>query len=464
VGTTIRGAAPGDAAALVRVTVTGGSRRVDLVVPGAVPLVELLPELAGSLGLLGSHSLDAGYRLVTPQGRTLATDCGLTAQGVVDGAFLAVVVGVGDEPSRRYDDVAEAMADVVTSDFDPWNAATGGRAALGAAMVLLLVGVGALLSRPGSQGAGGVATGVAAALVLGAVAQARLGSRAVAPVAVALTGCVYAGAAGLVLGAGAPGPVTSLLATGGGFLAAGVLAAVGLTEGRALLLPPVVVGAVLLATGLTARASRADPAIMLTAALAGAVVAGHVFPALALAATGTSVPPLQAAADLTRDVDPVDVEGLSSDARAAHQIMVAMSATVGILLALVAPSAVSLGLAGTLVPILGCLVVTLRTRHCHSAVGVLVGLGSGLLGLVSTAASVLWLHPDWRLTAALVLAASGVALLATTVLPGRPGLSGLGSSSLGRLGDGVESLALLAMTPALVLATGLLSTIQARVG
>jgi type VII secretion integral membrane protein EccD len=461
VSTTIRDAAPGDAATLVRLTVTGGSRRVDLVVPGVVPLVELLPDLARSLGLLGSPTLDAGYRLVTHEGRTLATDCGLTAQGVVDGAFLAVVAGVGDEPPRRYDDVVEAMADVVASDLTSWNASAGGRAALGAAIVLLLAAAGALLTRPGSHVAGGAASGVATAMVLGAVVHSRLGGRTVAPVAVALTGCVYAGAAGLVLGAGAPAPVTSLVAAGGGILAAGALAAVGLTEGRALLLPPVVVGAVLLATGLTAQASRAQPATMLTAALAVAVVAGHVFPGLALATTGTSVPLLRADTDVVRDPDPVDVEGLSSDARVAHQIMVAMSATVGILLVLVAPSAVSLGAAGALVPVLGCLVVTLRTRQCHAAVDVLVGLGSGLLGLVSTAASVLWIHPDWTLPAAVVLATIGVGLLVTTVLPGLPGL---GSSSLGRLGDGVESFALLAMTPVLVLATGLLSTVQGRVG
>ena len=270
--------------------------------------------------------------------------------------------------------------------------------------MLLLAAAGSLLSRPHSHLAAGVATGLTAALVLAAVAHSRLRRETVAPVAMALTGCTYAGLAGLLLGSGAL-PGTSLAAAGGGMLVVAVLAAIGLAEGRALLLPAVVVGVVLLSTGLLVRAVQADQATLLTAALAGVVVSGSVFPALALAATGTQVPPPGAPADIACDPGPVDAEVLSADARVAHEIMVAMSATVGILLVLVAPAAVSLGVAGTVVPLLGCLVVTLRTRQCHSAADVLVGLVSAVLGLMSTATSVLWLHPDWRLPAALGLAA-----------------------------------------------------------
>ena len=39
---------------LVRVTVASGSRRVDLVLPGAVPVAELVPELARSVGILAA--------------------------------------------------------------------------------------------------------------------------------------------------------------------------------------------------------------------------------------------------------------------------------------------------------------------------------------------------------------------------------------------------------------------------
>ena len=61
---------------------------------------------------------------------------------------------------------------------------------------------------------------------------------------------------------------------------------------------------------------------------------------------------------------------------------------------------------------LASLVLMLRTRQYRSGVEVLVGLASGVVGLVSVAVSVLWLHPDWRPAAAVALATVGGVLLA----------------------------------------------------
>jgi type VII secretion integral membrane protein EccD len=431
---------------LVRITATSATRRVDLMLPGAVPVAELVPELARGVGLLDSLTVHGGYRLVTHRGQTLAGDSGLTAQGVEDGAFLAVVVGVDDAPARVYDDVAEAMADVVERDFEPWNAGAGRRTALWAAVLLLVVGAGSLLLQHGSAIATGVTVVVAVALVLGAITLSRTRGETDAAVTVAVLGCGYAAVAGLMLAWGTPLFGAPVAAAGAAALAAGVLAALGLADGRSLLLPPVVVGAVFLATGLVSRGSTLDPAVALTAALALGVVAGSVFPSLALGTTGTP--------GNTVDAEPVDPGRVLADARVAHQILVAISATVGVLLIMAAPLAVSLGVAGTLVAVLACLVVMLRTRQHHSGTEVLVGLASGVLGLVSAAVAVLWLHPAWRPAVAVVLAVSGVVLLTLSVVPPT------GSVRRGRLGDLIESLALLALVPALVVATGLFSSVR----
>ena len=69
--------APASASGLVRVTVASGSRRVDLVLPGAVPVAELVPELARSVGLLDPVTVHGGYRLVTRAGVRLAVSGGL---------------------------------------------------------------------------------------------------------------------------------------------------------------------------------------------------------------------------------------------------------------------------------------------------------------------------------------------------------------------------------------------------
>ena len=93
--------APTSASGLVKVTVTSGTRRVDLVLPAAVPVAELLPELARSVGLLDGATVYGGYRLVTQEGRELASDASLTMQGVEDGVVLTVAAGVDDRVAAR---------------------------------------------------------------------------------------------------------------------------------------------------------------------------------------------------------------------------------------------------------------------------------------------------------------------------------------------------------------------------
>jgi len=184
------------------------------------------------------------------------------------------------------------------------------------------------------------------------------------------------------------------------------------------------------------------------------VLAGSVLPWLALGATGTTVDQMYSTADITADPAEIDRGRVSADARVAHEILVAVSATVGLLLVLVAPLAVSLGLAGTLLATLASLVVMLRTRQYRTGTEVLVGLVSGVLGLAAVAVSMLWLHPDWRPTAAVVLAAVGAVLMAVTLVPSTP------SVRRGRLGDVAETVALVALLPLLVLAVGVFSAIR----
>ncbi|WP_395695754.1 type VII secretion integral membrane protein EccD [Nocardioides sp.] len=439
---------------LVRVTVASGTRRVDLVLPGAVAVAELLPELARSVGLLDPATVYGGYRVVAADGRLLATDAGLVSQGVEDGGLLTVAAGADERPPRVYDDVVEAMTDVVERDLTPWEPAAGRRTALWAAGLLLVLGAVALLLQRGALLAGVAAAVVAVALVAAAVVLSRAQDETDAAVVVAWTAALYAGAAGLLLVPDGPFLAAPVAAAGAGAAAAGLACLVGIGEGRALVIPPVVVGAVFLATGLVLQAATFDPAVVLTIALVLVVLGGSVLPWLALGTTSTSVDQLYSTADITAEPRPVDAARVAADARLAHDILVAVSATVGLLLVLVAPLAVSLGLAGTLLAVTCCAVVVLRTRQYRTRSEVLVGLVSGVLGLASTGAATLWLHPDWRPAVAVVLAATGAVVLAVTMVPGSP------SVRRGRLGDVAESVALLALLPLLVLAVGVFAAIR----
>jgi type VII secretion integral membrane protein EccD len=448
--------APVSASGLVRVTVSSGTRRVDLVLPGTVPVAELVPELARSVGLLDAATVYGGYRVVTPEGRELSAESGLITQGVADGGLLTVTAGVDQAAPRVYDDVVEAMTDVVERDLEPWAPASGRRTALTAAGLLMALGAVALLIQYDSLLAGVAAAVVSLALVAGAIVLSRDQDESEAAVAVAWMGCTYAALAGLMLMLRQDEALFGypVACAGAGALLAGLVCVVGIGEGRTLALPPVVVGAIFLATGLLTKAGSFDPAVVLTTALSIVVLAGSVFPWMALGVTATRVDQLFAPADITADPTEVDPVRVGADARVAHQILVAISATVGLLLVLVAPLAVSLGLSGTLLAVVACLVVMLRTRQYRTGHEVLVGLGSGILGLVSVAVSLLWMHPEWRPTVAVTLAATGAVLLAVTLLPGTPSLR------RGRLGDLAETFSLLALLPLLVLATGIYDAIR----
>ena len=446
--------APAGASGLVRVTVTSGTRRVDLVLPGAVPVAELVPELARSVGLLDALTVYGGYRLVAQDGRELATDAGLMIQGVEDGGLITISAGVDEEPPRVYDDVVEAMTDVVERDLKPWDAAAGRRTALWSAGLMMALGAVALLIQHESQIAGAAAVVVSLGLVLGAVVLSRAAGEDDAAVTVAWMGCAYAAVAGLMLAWDAPFFGVPVAVGGGAALLAGLVCLLGLGEGRTLVIPPIVVGAVFLGTGLVMQVWEVNPAVVLTTALVLVVISGSVFPWLALGATSTNVEQIFSPADITAEPEDIDAERVSADARVAHEILVAVSATVGVLLVLIAPLAVALGVCGTLVAVMACAVVMLRTRQYRTGAEVLVGLASGVVGLLSTAAAVLWLHPSWRPVAAVALAVTGAVLLVATLLPP--------SSSVrrGRLGDVAESVSLLAMLPLLVVATGLFASIK----
>lgn len=160
----------------VRVTVAAGRERVDLTVPGDVPVVELLPELARALGVLTPDLAGQGYRLRHLDGRVLRADRGLVGQQVVDGAVLWL--GAPDPAPQRYDDVAEAVADLVAQHPARLDRRVVVLVVAWVAVVLLGVVLAARLAPVGL----GRALGVAAALLaLASLAAPGLAAAALGP-------------------------------------------------------------------------------------------------------------------------------------------------------------------------------------------------------------------------------------------------------------------------------------------
>lgn len=447
--------APVESGALLRVTLVAGERRGDLALPGQVPVVELVPELARSTNLLDPETVYAGYHLVAADGRRLEGDLGLQAQGIENGAVLTLVAGVSDRPPRVYDDVVEAMADVVEEDMRPWKAADGRRTALVSAALVLLLGALSLgLQRPDVV-AGAAAGVVAVVLVVSAIVLDRVRQEHETAVLLAWSGVVFAATAGLT---GAPeGPMLQIpvaIAAAAAF-AAGLLAVLGLTERRMWLVPATAFGALAGIGAAITSTTDLRPASVFLVLLVVVTVAGSLVPWLSLATTPTQVPQAHDHAQLLPDtVDPVDEHAVRRDARIGHAVLMTVTTTVALVVVAVAPLAVSLGLTGTVVAVAASVVLLLRTRQYRVGPEVVVGLAAGVAGLLAVCVSVVVLQPSWLSGLAVVLAVVAVALLLSTLVP-RPQ-----SVRLGRLGDVAEVVALVAMLPLTVLAIGLVSAVS----
>lgn len=440
-------------ASLVRVTVGSQDKRVDLALPAAVPVAELVPELARSLGALDPTTAHHGFRLVTSEGVELAPSVGLTYQNVRDGAVLTLTPR-GDETQRVYDDVVEAMADVVESHTSPWEAAAARRTALAAATALL--GLGALtiaLERP-SVIAGALAGVVALVLVTAAIVLARLEQEA--EVALVLSWCAVGFAAVGGITAVDSGPILGwpLAAAGGAAAVLGGLAAIGLSRGRLLLLPAVVVGSlVALASAIVASTDYSAPQVYVTLLVLVALAAG-IQPALSLASVGASAPQPEDPGALPDDPDEVSFAQVTESVRTGHDVLLAITASTGLLLVLVAPMGVSLGLTGALVAVCVSVALLVRTRQYRSGTEVLCGLLAAGGGLLSVTLTTLITRPEWRLGLVIALTLLAAGTLVATLVPSDENVS------RGRAAEILELVALVAMLPLFVIAVGILSAVR----
>ena len=140
-GTLSRSAA-GQRAALSRVTLVGERRRVDLVLPSLEPIGVLLPEIMRLLDdRVGARP--ESRHLVTADGSALEPDSSLASAGVPDGAVLRLV-RMQDAPSAP---VVHEVSDEVADDLDVrawrWRPAVR-RVVAGAATVFWAVAAGVL--------------------------------------------------------------------------------------------------------------------------------------------------------------------------------------------------------------------------------------------------------------------------------------------------------------------------------
>ncbi|MFT4288341.1 EsaB/YukD family protein [Nocardioides sp.] len=391
---------------VVRVSVVAGARRVDLAVPPAVPVAELLPGLASTLAMTSY----VGLRLARLDGSVLSEDTGLSEQ-VPDGSVLVLAA---ESPAPVHDDVVEALVPVVEA-VPPWLSDWTAAARLAAVALLLALGCAGLAL------AGSPRPALAAALAgaAGTVALARRTPAAAVVIGWATT--LSAAVAGWLL---APSPASGWASAGGAALAVGGVLFAVLDRARLWLLPPLMAAVVTMAVGGLLPHVPARPTL---AAL------------LVVAAVTPGGLPRLLTAGLDQEDVPVDVDRLARDAARARELLLVLSVGAGLLVVALAAVAPAVGATCALL-------VAVRVRHHRARAEILTALATAALATAVAAVSALLCYPGWRPAVIGAIVLAGVLLLAPP-LP-EPRRSWL----LAR----AETGCLVALPPLLVLTTGVL--------
>lgn len=438
---------------LVRVSVIAGDRRLDVGAPGSVPVAELVPGLARTLNLLDPATVYGGYRLLRADGARLDSARSLQAQGVSDGDVLTLTAGADDAEHRVYDDIVEAVADVVESDDRPWTPKDAATTAVMAAVALLLTGAVVLFGTGPGSGSGSMLTPIVAGLtaVILAVCSAvvsHLDGPPAAPSALVMMAAVFAALAGLSATGEAPSWGRPTALAGAGALLAGALGLLAMRERREYCLIPAVVGLVFGGVGLAVWLTSAPAGSVLAVATAVAGLAGIGVPWLALASTPLRVVSARDDEEILAEPPEVDRDEVARLYGRGHRLQVALRIGVGMVTILATPAVVGTGLFGTALLVLAYAGMLLSVRETYSRADVLAVMTIAILGVAVTGLSAALLHPAWRTGLTIVIGIVAAAVIGLSLVSPKPRLR------LGRLADTAELACLAALLPLAVAAAG----------
>jgi len=454
---TVRPPSPGGD--LCRLTIYGPDSRVELAVPVHVPLVDLLPALTGHLGgnLADAGLEHAGWVLQRLGERPLREQLSIAALGLHDGDVVHLRPRSGQLPPLDFDDLIDGVAAGIASRPDRWRPEMSRRLLAWLLAVPLAAAAGLLAGHPGERTL--AVAMVLALLLLGSttVASRALGDRFTARLmgAAAIGYAAIAGAQlpllhdGVHTVLGGTGPGAVLLAGAAAATAFALLATMLIGGCDPFFVALTTLAALTAAAGALAAFARLDSAAVAAVLLVVITPLGAAVPVLAFRLAGLRLDPLPTTPDeLQDDLDPIPGEHILERTRWADRYMGALFGA----LAIVAGG--SLGLVGfaagwrahlvaidAIVLLLLHARVMVAARHKLAAVIPAVG-GAAVLIIVAG----LRAAPHARLVLlGGVLVAAGVLWAAERTLPGRRLVP-----IWGRLGDLLESLAAVALLPAVL--------------
>lgn len=433
---------------VVRVSVVGDDRRMDIAIPGAVPLVEVIPGFARSLGSLDPTLVHGGYTLRRADGSALDSSVSATAQSVHDGDVLTLVRGELLSEPKVYDDITEAVLDATADHHHAWTGQDSARTALAVALSFLALSAVVLVSmgRPSVMGAL-VAGGTAVVAVVAAVVLERLG-QAESGRGLSCAAVLYAALAGYLAAPAGPMWGWPLALAGMGAVAAGVVSLALTRRHHGWPLAGVLGGVVV---AVPAVVSALEPAWQVGAwvvavAVGGAV--GNLMPWLAFSSTRIPALSFSQEQDIFADPAPIDAEAVKARAVAGGRVLQALRVGLGVAIVVATPLVASLSAAGAVLTSLVFVGMMFQSRQAYARSAVMVMMVVGTSGLALTGVTVAVAQPELRtVMLSVVLTVTGV-LISVALLNPRTRLR------LARVADTVEVLVLASLLPLGVLAAG----------
>lgn len=438
------------ATSLVRLSVTSGTRRADLGIPGSIPVAEIIPDLARELGVLDAHSASMGYRLVRSDGHIVEGDRSLAAQGIEDGSVLSLEPNRVDD-EKVYDDVVEAVADLVETQFTPWTPANSAGTAIGAAVVLFLAAAYALFTARDSGILIAALAGVCALLLVGASAVlAHVRQQPSAAVALAFTAVAYAAVSGFAAAPDAPVWGEGLVYAGAGVTIVGVLGALAVTRHQLLVGTSAAVGLAMVVLGSLSHFVGWSLTAVAAVTFVVAAAVGNVLPWMGISSSRLTTHPPKSDLEIFSDVPDIERDQVRRQVAAGHELMIALGVASAAVMVLCTPQIVATGVSGALLVFVGFVATLLRTRHSRTRTTVLIAMTAGVVGIAVGAVAAAQTHPDWRPVLALALAGAAALVVGMALILPRTRLQ------LGRIADAVEGVALVALVPLAAIAAGIL--------
>lgn len=437
------------AAGMLRLSIVSEDRRLDVGVPAHVPLVELVPGFARSLGILDPTLAHTGYQLRRPDGTVLDSARGARVQGVHDGELLTLVRGSVVAEPKIYDDVVEAVIDATAAQHGAWTPRDSSRTALAISLAFLTL-CALLLLTSGADPALAATIAGAGAVVLLAVAGVlgRLG-QSEASHALALAAAGYGGLTGLIAVPAATPWGWPLAAAGLGLCVIGG-AALALTPDRPeLQFAPILLGAAVGLTGLVTALIGGDPVGPWAIMVAVAATLSNGLPWLAMSSTRIRVISPQSDAEIFDAPRPIDVADLTRRAVAGARTLISLRIALALAMLVATPLVAGTGLTGALLCALAFVGLMFQSRQMYARAGVLALMVFGAVGLAVTGLTIVFAQPDLRIGLLVVL------LTATALLVGLTLLSPRARLRLSRAADTVELIALALLLPLGVLTAGL---------